>query len=42
MSKKSLNQNSKYNQELINTFEPDFTFDNKPINRLNILKKNNS
>ena len=42
MSKKSLNQNSKYNQELINTFEPDFTFDNKPINRVNILKKNNS
>ena len=31
MTKKTLNQNAKYVQELINTFEPDFIFSNKPI-----------
>ena len=38
MTKKVLNQNTKFKQLLINTFEPDFTFSNKPINRLNINK----
>ena len=36
MSKKVLNQNSRYVQELIDTIEPDFIFDNKPINRFKI------
>ena len=33
MTKKALNQNSKYTQELIDIIEPDFIFSNKPINR---------
>ncbi len=33
MTKKALNQNSKYTQKLIDTIEPDFIFSNKPINR---------
>ena len=37
MSKKELNQNDKIKQNLINTFEPDFSFNNKPINRLKIF-----
>ena len=39
MTKKTLNQNAKYVQELINTIEPDFIFSNKPINRFKIVKK---
>jgi len=42
MTKKSLNQNDKYVQELINSIEPDFIFSNKPINRFNIIEKNNN
>ncbi len=34
MTKKNLNQNSKFVQKLINTFEPDFNFSERPINRL--------
>ena len=30
MSKKALNQNSKYVQELIDFIEPDFIFNDKP------------
>ena len=45
MIKKVLNQNTKYEQELINSFEPDFSFSDQAINRLNIslnnLSKNN-
>ena len=37
MTKKDLNQNGKYAQELINTIEPDFVFQNKPINRFKII-----
>ena len=33
MSKKALNQNVKYVQELINIIEPDFNFNSEPINR---------
>ena len=33
MTKKILNQNAKYAQELIDYIEPDFIFSNKPINR---------
>ena len=42
MTKSSLNQNGKYVQELINTVESDFTFNNKPINRFQFpeIKKN--
>jgi len=38
MTKKVLNQNSKYVQELINAIEPDFNFSKKPINRLKVIK----
>ena len=40
MTKKSLNQNAKYVQELIKTIEPNFNFKNKPINRLTIKENN--
>ena len=40
MSKKPLNQNSKYVQKLINTIEPDFIFNDRPINRFKIIKNN--
>ena len=39
MSKRVLNQNSKYVQELIDMIEPDFIFNDKPINRLKIVKE---
>jgi len=38
MTKKPLNQNGIYVQELINNVEPDFIFSNKPINRFNIVE----
>ncbi len=41
MSKKSLNQNAKYDQELMNSIEPYFVFSSKPINRLKISQNNN-
>jgi uracil-DNA glycosylase family 4 len=41
MTKKVINQNTKLNQELINTIEPKFIFADKPINRFNILETNN-
>ena len=40
MTKKALNQNGKYVQELINSIEPDFNFSNKPINRFKYIEKN--
>ena len=40
MSKKGLNQNDKIKQNLIDTFEPDFSFNNKPINRQKISNSN--
>ena len=42
MTKKVINQKSKFDDELINTIEPNFLFKNKPINRLNIIDENNS
>ncbi len=33
MTKKTLNQNTKYTEELIDIIEPDFNFSNKPLNR---------
>ena len=41
MTKKTLNQNAKYVDELIDTIEPDFNFSNKPINRFKVSDKNN-
>ena len=38
MTKKDLNQNAKYVQELIDIIEPNFIFENKPINRFKIVK----
>ncbi len=40
MTKKHLNQNAKYVQKLINTIEPDFLFNDKPINRFKVLQNN--
>ena len=40
MTKKLLNQNAKYDQKFIDTIEPNFVFENKPINRLKIIKNN--
>ena len=41
MTKKTLNQNTKYTQELIDMIEPDFFFNNKPINRFTVNKVDN-
>ena len=38
MTKKGLNQNAKYVQDLIDIIEPNFIFENKPINRFKIVK----
>ncbi|MDC2997337.1 uracil-DNA glycosylase [Candidatus Pelagibacter sp.] len=40
MTKKMLNQNSKYDQSFLDKVEPKFEFSNKPINRLKIVKEN--
>ena len=40
MTKKTLNQKSKYVQELINIIEPDFIFNNEAINRFQLIKDN--
>jgi len=42
MIKKTLNQNAKYAQELLNAADPDFIFSDKPINRLKVHQNNNS
>ena len=42
MTKKVINQKSKFDDELINTIEPNFVFKNKLINRFNIIDKDNS
>ena len=42
MTKKILNQNAKFVQTLIDTIEPNFSFSNEPINRLKIIKNNES
>ena len=41
MTKKTLNQNTKYAQELIDMIEPDFFFNDEPINRFNVTKDDN-
>lgn len=40
MTKKELNQNAKFNRELIKTFEPDFILSDQPINRFNFFSNN--
>ena len=42
MTKKALNQNAKYVQELENIVEPDFIFINKPINRFKTTNDKNN
>jgi uracil-DNA glycosylase len=42
MTKKVINQKSKFNEQLINTIEPNFVFKDKPINRFNIVENNNA
>ena len=41
MTKKVINQKGKFDEELINTIEPNFVFKNKPINRFNIIEESN-
>jgi len=38
MTKKAINQNSKLNDELMNTIETQFVFADKPINRFNFIE----
>ena len=40
MTKKALNQNGKYVQDFIDSVEPDFIFNNRPINRFKIINNN--
>ena len=42
MTKKELNQNGKYVQELIDIIEPDFNFLDRPINRLKNIENKDS
>jgi DNA polymerase len=41
MIKKVINQKGKLDEELIDTIEPNFVFNNKPINRFNIIENSN-
>ncbi|MBD1141059.1 uracil-DNA glycosylase [Pelagibacterales bacterium SAG-MED39] len=41
MTKKTLNQNAKYVQKLIDIIEPDFIFNDEPINRFKIIENTN-
>jgi len=38
MTKKVINQKGKFDEELINTIEPNFVFKNKPINRFKFIE----
>ena len=38
MTKKVINQKDKFDEELINTIEPNYVFKNKPINRFNFTE----
>ena len=40
MTKKVINQKGIFDEELINTIEPNFVFKNKPINRFNTIENN--
>ena len=41
MTKKMINQKGKFDDELVNTIEPNFIFKHKPINRLNTVENSN-
>ena len=41
MTKKVINQKGKFDEQLIDTIEPNFVFKNKPINRFNIIENDN-
>ena len=41
MTKKAFNQNAKFVQQLIDIVEPDFTFNNRPIDRFKVIKNTN-
>ncbi|WP_435087947.1 uracil-DNA glycosylase [Candidatus Pelagibacter bacterium nBUS_29] len=41
MTKKVINQKGKFDEELINTIEPNYVFKDKPINRFNIIENSN-
>tara|TARA_S200000501_G_scaffold98880_1_gene92275 strand:- start:417 stop:1136 length:720 start_codon:yes stop_codon:yes gene_type:complete len=41
MTKKMINQKGKFDDELINTIEPNFIFKDKPINRFNTVENSN-
>ncbi len=41
MTKKMINQKGKFDEELINTIEPNFIFKDKPINRFNTVENSN-
>ena len=41
MTKKMINQKGKFDEQLIDTIEPNFVFKNKPINRFNIIENDN-
>ena len=40
MAKKTLNQNAKYVQDLIDSVEPDYIFSSKPLNRFKVFDRN--
>ena len=40
MTKKSLNQNAKLDQQLLDSIESSFIFNNEPINRFKVIKNN--
>ena len=42
MTKKVINQKGKLDEELISTIEPNFIFNDKPINRFNIVENSNN
>ena len=42
MTKRSLNQNDKKVNKFIETIEPEYIFDNKPINRFEFDKNENT
>ena len=42
MTKKVINQKGKFDEELINTIEPNFIFNDKPINRFNIIENSDN
>ena len=42
MAKKTLNQNAKYVQDLIESVEPDYIFSSKPLNRFKVFEENDN